>query len=54
MDLILLQEVSEYQGKYHTCLGYYLDFVFVCQGKSMENTQEPINHTKLLRELGFL
>jgi hypothetical protein len=47
------QKMSEYQGKYGTCLEHYLDLFHLCQGMFMENIQEPINHTKLLRELGY-
>jgi hypothetical protein len=46
--------VSEYEGKYHTCLEHHLALFQLCQGKQfMEDVRGPINHTKLLRESGF-
>ena len=42
------QEVREDWNQYHTCWFHYLDLFHLCNGKTMD-TQEPINHTKLLR-----
>jgi hypothetical protein len=46
------QEVCENWNQYHTCWFHYLDLLHLCNGKFMD-TQEPINHTKLLRKSGF-
>jgi hypothetical protein len=45
------QEVAENQNAHLTCLDHYLDLFHLCNGKFMD-TQEPINHTKLLRKWG--
>ena len=37
--------MSEYEGKYHTCLEHYLDLSHLCQGKFMESVRGPINHS---------
>jgi hypothetical protein len=42
------QEVDENQKAHFTCLEHYLYFFHLCNGKIMD-TQEPINHTKLLQ-----
>ena len=46
------QEVDEHMNARYTCLDHYLDLWHLCCGKTMD-TQEPINHTKLLRKSGF-
>jgi hypothetical protein len=46
------QEVDEKQKAHLTCLEHHLDLWHLCGGKIMD-TQEPINHTKLLRKLGY-
>jgi hypothetical protein len=46
------QKVREYWNQYHTCWFHYLDLLHLCNGKFID-TQEPINHTKLLRKSGF-
>jgi hypothetical protein len=46
------QEVEEHQKAHFTCLGHYIDLWHLCGGKIMD-TQEPINHTKLLRKWGY-
>jgi hypothetical protein len=46
------QEVDEHQKAHFTCLDHYLDSFYLCNGKIMD-TQEPINHTKLLRKWGY-
>ena len=46
------QEVDEHQKAHFTCLDHYLDLIYLCNGKTMA-TQEPINHTKLLRKWGY-
>jgi hypothetical protein len=43
------QDVDEKQKAHLTCLEHYLDLWHLCGGKIMD-TQEPINHTKLLRK----
>ena len=47
------QEVDEHMNAHYTCLEHYLDLWHLCCGKFMENLQEPINHTKLLRKSGY-
>jgi hypothetical protein len=47
------QQVDEQQKAHFTCLEHYLDLWHLCGGKLMENLQEPINHTKLLRKWGY-
>jgi hypothetical protein len=48
------QHVGEQQKSHFTCLEHYLDLWHLCGGnKLMENLQEPINHTKLLRKWGY-
>jgi hypothetical protein len=47
------QEVDEHQDAHYTCLEHHLDLWHLCCGKFMENLQEPINHTKLLRKWGY-
>ena len=47
------QLVDEAQDAHYTCLEHYLDLWHLCCGKFMENLQEPINHTKLLRKWGY-
>jgi hypothetical protein len=47
------QEVDEHTNAHYTCLEHYLDSWHLCCGKFMENLQEPINHTKLLRKWGY-
>ena len=47
------QEVDEHMNAHYTCLEHYLDLWHLCCGKFMENLQEPINHTKLLRKWGY-
>ena len=42
--------LDEQQRAYFTCLEHHLDLWHLCGGKFMENLQEPINHTKLLRK----
>jgi hypothetical protein len=44
------QQVDEQQKAHFTCFEHYLDLWHLCGGKFMENLQEPINHTKLLRK----
>jgi hypothetical protein len=46
------QEVAEYWNQYRTCWFHSLDLLHLCNGKFMDS-QEPINHTKLLRKSGF-
>ena len=46
------QEVDEHSKAHLTCWFHYLDLLHLCNGKFMD-TQEPINHTKLLRKSGF-
>ena len=46
------QEVTENLDAHLTCLDHYLDLWYLCCGKIMD-TQEPINHTKLLRKWGY-
>jgi hypothetical protein len=47
------QEVHGHSKKAHlTCLDHYMDLFHLCNGKIMD-TQEPINHTKLLRKWGY-
>jgi hypothetical protein len=46
------QEVTENLDAHLTCLDHYLDLWHLCCGKIMD-TQEPINHTKLLRKWGY-
>ena len=47
------QKVREYWNQYHTpCWFHYLDLLHLCNGKFMD-TQQPINHTKLLRKSGL-
>ena len=46
------QEVRENWNQNHTCWFHYLDLFHLCNGKIMD-TQEPINHTKLLRKWGY-
>jgi len=46
------QEVAENWNQYRTCWFHYLDLLHLCNGKFMDS-QEPINHTKLLRKSGF-
>jgi hypothetical protein len=48
------QEVVENQDAHLTCalLDHYLDLFHLCNGKFMD-TQEPINHTKLLHKWGY-
>ena len=47
------QEVDGHTNAHYTCLEHYLDLWHLCCGKFMENLQEPINHTKLLRKWGY-
>ena len=47
------QEVDEHMNAHYTCLEHYLDLWHLCCGKFMENLQESINHTKLLRKWGY-
>ena len=47
------QEVDEHTNAHYTCLEHHLDLWHLCCGKFMENLQEPINHTKLLRKWGY-
>ena len=47
------QEVDEHQKAHFTCLGHYLDLMHLCHGKFMTTLQEPISHTKLLRQSGY-
>jgi len=47
------QLVDEAEDAHYTCLEHYLDLWHLCCGKFMENLQEPINHTKLLRKSGY-
>jgi hypothetical protein len=42
------QKVGENQKAHLTCLKHHLDLFHLCNGKIMD-TEEPINHTKLLR-----
>ena len=46
------QEVTENLDAHLTCLDHYVDLWYLCCGKIMD-TQEPINHTKLLRKSGY-
>ena len=46
------QEVTENLDAHLTCLDHYVDLWYLCCGKIMD-TQEPINHTKLLRKWGY-
>ena len=46
------QEVTENLDAHLTCLDHYLGLWHLCCGKIMD-TQEPINHTKLLRKWGY-
>ena len=47
------QEVDEHQKAHFTCWFHYLDLMHLCHGKFMTTLQEPINHTKLLRQSGY-
>jgi len=47
------QLVDGHMNAHYTCLEHYLDLWHLCCGKFMENLQEPINHTKLLRKWGY-
>jgi hypothetical protein len=38
--------------EYNTCWFHYLDLLHLCNGKFVD-TQQPINHTKLLRKSGL-
>jgi hypothetical protein len=46
------QEVREDMDAHHECLDHYLDLFHLCNGKTID-TEEPINHTKLLRKWGY-
>jgi hypothetical protein len=46
------KQVAENCNQYRTCWFHYPDLLHLCNGKFMD-TQEPINHTKLLRKSGF-
>jgi hypothetical protein len=46
------QEVDENQKAHLTCREHYLDLFHLGNGKIMD-TQEPTNHTKLLRKWGY-
>jgi hypothetical protein len=46
------QEVAENRDAHLTCLDHYLDLFHLCNGTTMD-TDEPINHTKLLRKWGY-
>jgi hypothetical protein len=46
------QRMREYWNQYHTCWFHYLDLLHLCNGKFMD-TQQPINHTKLLQKPGL-
>jgi hypothetical protein len=45
--------VDEHQKAHFTCWFHYLDLMHLCHGKFMAALQEPINHTKLLRQSGY-
>jgi hypothetical protein len=45
-------DMDENQKGHLTCLGHYLDLFHLCNGKTID-TQDPINHTKLLRKWGY-
>ena len=47
-QLLLAQRFNQYR----TCWFHYLDLLHLCNGKFMDS-QEPINHTKLLRKWGY-
>jgi hypothetical protein len=44
--------VRENLDAHLTCLDHYLVLFHLCNGKIMD-TEEPINHTKLLRKWGY-
>jgi predicted RNA-binding protein associated with RNAse of E/G family len=44
--------VRENTDAHHECLDHYLDLFHLCNGKIMD-TDEPINHTKLLGKWGY-
>ena len=46
------QEVNKNQNEFLTCWEHYLDLLYLCNGKFMDN-REPINHTKLLHNNGY-
>jgi hypothetical protein len=46
------QEVRENIDAHHECLDHYLDLFYLFNGKIMD-TEEPINHIKLLRKWGY-
>jgi hypothetical protein len=47
------QRMREYWNQYHTCWFHYLDLLHLCSNGKFMDTQQPINHTKLLRKSGL-